>query len=320
MQKESSPEQLAPEDSGIPDEFDIEALLAREDEKDEVAEEAETESDPQDQEAETDADAESEADAEEEAEAVAPDWKHQEFEVDGVKVSGAELAAGYMKDADYRQKTAQAAQLRREAEQKIQYATDELAKRSQSLDVLADALYKEIVGDQAQLASLVEQDPAEYLRRSHYIAQRNKLLQDAYIQREAVQREQSNISQRQMAEYAQQESQRLLEALPEWKDQKIADAERQQIAEYLLDKGYQADELSELYDHRALVMARKAMLYDKRSNLKPVATKPAPSVTVKPGVPQSQPQSTKKREALRNRAIKSNDRDDFASAIEQYLS
>ena len=313
MQKESSPEQLAPEDSGIPDESDIEALLAREDEQEEVAEEADTESEPE-------VEAESEESEEEEAEAVAPDWKHQEFEVDGVKVSGAELAAGYMKDADYRQKTAQAAQLRREAEQKIQYATDELAKRSQSLDVLADALYKEIVGDQAQLASLVEQDPAEYLRRSHYIAQRNQLLQQAVAQREAVQREQANISQRQMAEYAQQESQRLLEALPEWKDQKVADAERQQIAEYLLEKGYQADELSELYDHRALVMARKAMLYDKRASLKPVATKSAPSVTVKPGVPQSQPQSTKKREALRNRAIKSNNRDDWASAIEQYLS
>ena len=315
MQKESSPEQLAPEDSGIPDESDIEALLAREDADAEVPEEAETESEP-----EVEAESEESEEGDEEAEAVAPDWKHQEFEVDGVKVSGAELAAGYMKDADYRQKTAQAAQLRREAEQKIQYATDELAKRSQSLDVLADALYKEIVGDQAQLASLVEQDPAEYLRRSHYIAQRNQLLQQAVAQREAVQREQSNISQRQMAEYAQQESQRLLEALPEWKDQKVADAERQQIAEYLLDKGYQADELSELYDHRALVMARKAMLYDKRSNLKPVATKPAPSVTVKPGVPQSQPQSTKKREALRNRAIKSGDREDWASAIEQYLS
>lgn len=320
MQKESSPEQLAPEDSGSPSELDIEALLAREDEaeaKDEADKPAEDEVQADDAETESDSEAE---DDESEAEPVAQDWKHQEFEIDGKKVSGAELAAGYMKDADYRQKTAQAAQLRREAEQLIEKSTTELSQRAKRLEVLESALYKEIVGDQSQLATLVEQDPAEYLRRSHYLAQRNQLLQQAMAEREALSQQQAQLSQRQMAEYAQAESQKLLEALPEWKDQKIADAERTEIAEYLLDKGYQADELAELYDHRALVMARKAMLYDKRAALKPASSKPAPSVTVKPGVPQQQTQSTKKREALRNKAIRSNDRDDWASAIEQYLS
>jgi hypothetical protein len=320
MQRESSPEQLAPEDSGSPDEFDIEALLAREDEaeaKDEADKPAEDEEQADDADPESDPDATEE---ETEAEPVASDWKHQEFEIDGKKVSGAELAAGYMKDADYRQKTAQAAQLRREAEQLIEKSTTELSQRAKRLEVLESALYKEIVGDQSQLSALVEQDPAEYLRRSHYLAQRNQLLQQAMAEREAVSQQQAQLSHRQMAEYVQEESQRLLEALPEWKDPKIADAERTQIAEYLLEKGYQSDELAELYDHRALVMARKAMLYDKRAALKPAIAKSAPSVTVKPGAPQQPQQSVKKREALRNRAIKSNDRDDWASAIEQYLS
>ena len=246
-----------------------------------------------------------------------PDWESQEFEVNGEKVSGAELKSGYMKDADYRQKTAQAAQLRRDAEHKLEYVNTQLSEKANRLDVLANALYKEIAGDQAQLAELVESDPAEYLRRSHYLAQRNQLLQTAMTEREAVGHMQAQTQQRQLAEYIQSEQSLLVEALPEWRDKKTAEAEGREIAEYLLGKGYATNELSELYDHRALVLARKAMLYDKRANLKPAP--PQKGASIAPGAPQAKQTNTKAKEQVINRAIKSRNTDDFASAIRQYL-
>lgn len=246
-----------------------------------------------------------------------PDWESQEFEVNGEKVSGAELKAGYMKDADYRQKTAQAAQLRRDAEQKLEYVNRELSEKANRLDVLANVLYKEIAGDQAQLAELVESDPAEYLRRSHYLAQRNQLLQQALAEREAVSKVQAQTEQKQLAEYIQNEQALLVEALPEWRDKKVAEAEGREIAEYLLSKGYESKELSELYDHRALVLARKAMLYDKRASLKPAPVQKGASIA--PGAPQAKQTNTKAREQLVNRAAKSRSTDDFAAAIRQYL-
>lgn len=246
------------------------------------------------------------------------DWKEQEFEVNGEKVSGAELASGYMKDADYRQKTAQAAQLRRDAEQKLEYVNKELSEKANRLDVLANALYTEIAGDQSQLAGLVESDPAEYLRRSHYLAQRNQLLQQAMQEREAVSNVQAQTQQKQLAEYIQTEQALLLDVLPEWKDKKIAESEGREIAEYLLKEGYESNELSELYDHRALKLARKAMLYDKRANLKPSA--PVKGASIAPGAPQQKQQTnSKQREQLVNKASKTRSTDDFAAAIRQYL-
>jgi len=313
MEKSQAPEQL---ENVQPTADDIEALISGEHnpEEGDLEEQEPVEGEELD---EGDEAQEPEQDEAEQEEVEASDWKAQEFEVNGEKVSGAELASGYMKDADYRQKTAQAAQLRREAEQLMQVAQNELSQRANKLDVLANALYQEIVGDQSQLANLVESDPAEYLRRSHYLAQRNQLLQHAMAEREAVGRQKGEYEHRQLAEYVREENEKLHASLPEWRDAKVAESEGKEIAEYLMNTGFGADELSELYDHRALILARKAMLYDKRASLKPASNKP--SVSVKPGAPQQSNNAQKNREKLKARAMRSNNRDDFASAIEAFL-
>ena len=39
---------------------------------------------------------------------------------------------------------------------------------------------------------------------------------------------------------------------PEWRDTKVKETESRAIGEYLLGQGYTAEELGELFDHRAL--------------------------------------------------------------------
>lgn len=305
---ESSLEQLDNQETSSEWEGELEKILDKETEETDGTESDEPLEESLDDEPETELD-----DSETDEQSSPDDWKSKEYDVNGEKLSGAELASGYMKDADYRQKTAQVAQLRREFEQKTQHFSGELTKRANTLEVLSNALYRKIVGDQNQLSELVNTDPAEYVRRSHHLAEQNRLMQASMVELEQVKHAQLQVSESQTAEYAQEEYQKLVDVLPSWRDQKVADAEGSEIAQYLMNNGYEQTELNELYDHRALVLARKAMLYDKRAALKPVA--PQGSAAIKPGSPDQQSSKNKQREVLRARAIKSQSRDDFVSAL-----
>jgi len=55
----------------------------------------------------------------------------------------------------------------------------------------------------------------------------------------------------------------LLDALPEWKDAKKAQAEKEKIASFASSLGYSDEELAQIYDYRAVVALRKAALYDE---------------------------------------------------------
>ena len=71
--------------------------------------------------------------------------------------------------------------------------------------------------------------------------------------------------------------------LPHWRDEKKRAAESEQIAAYLNDLGYTAEELGGLVDHRALLVARDAAKWRAQQRAK---SKQAPTATgkvVKPG-------------------------------------
>ena len=76
-----------------------------------------------------------------------------EFDHGGQKLRAkrSELIAGYMKDADYRQKTATLAEQRRHVEAAVAQVQQEREARATQLDVLLGALHAELVGDQAEL-------------------------------------------------------------------------------------------------------------------------------------------------------------------------
>ena len=88
-----------------------------------------------------------------------------------------------------------------------------------------------------------------------------------------------------LRQYLQQEQQRLLDALPEWKDPEKAKAEKQSIATYLMDAGFSKEDISAATDHRMILMARKAMLYDKGQNKAELVAKKITTIpkVVKPG-------------------------------------
>lgn len=105
----TDPSELASTDGELSNDDAVLAHLMRKEEPAEEGAEAE-EAAEQEETAE-----ELEESAEPEAEEVAEEDEDPEIDLGEIKLKKSELKAGYMKDADYRRKTAEAAEVKREA-------------------------------------------------------------------------------------------------------------------------------------------------------------------------------------------------------------
>ena len=119
-------------------------------------------------------------------------------------------------------------------------------------------------------------DPAEWSARRQEFQQAYESLRGQKERvAEEVQRHQQSMQQQHMAQYEEvlkRELQELFNKLPEWSDPDVANRERQEVAEYLRGVGYADQELN-IADHRAIMLARKAMLYDKQASAEPAGKK-----------------------------------------------
>ena len=82
------------------------------------------------------------------------------------------------------------------------------------------------------------------------------------------------------------EQQALLKAIPEWIDPKVADAERLELAEFMLSRGYSVEEINAVDDHRALLLVRDVMMAKKAKDSGTAAAKKVVKLAkriVKPG-------------------------------------
>lgn len=208
------------------------------------------------------------------------DDPEEEWEAGGqtFKVKKSELRAGYMKDADYRQKTAKAAEQFRAAEQVIERVTMEHQQRANHLDVFMQSLQRELVGSQPD-PRLIDDNPQEFLRQTAQYNQRAQLMQQAMAERQGLAQQQQALHQQRHSQMLEAERERLSSAIPEWRDSKAQQADQKLIADTLSKAGYRPEEISSIADHRAVVLARKAALYDQMMS---VRAKQAPAPLPKP--------------------------------------
>ena len=143
----------------------------------------------------------------------------------------------------------------------------------------------------------------------------------------AIQAEQQRLSQ--VAQYEQQrameaqlasQQEALLAALPDWKDPKKAKAEKALVIESAKAAGFTDEDLKSVYDHRLVLLLRKAAMYDqmvsKRQGIKPVVNNgPRPA---KPGAA-GRVSTTTEATRAKQRLAKTGRVDDAASAIELLL-
>jgi hypothetical protein len=241
--------------------------------------------------------------------------------VDGkeVEVTLEELQKGYSRTQDYTRKTQQIAEARKQTEAELQAVRAEREQYAQLLSAL-EAQVQQVAQPNIDWDRLYQEDPIEWVRQREVMRENQE--KSAAIQSE--QQRLAQLSQQEQAQFMQQklqhEQEALLAAIPDWKDAKKAQAEKALLVEFGQKIGFTPDELKSVVDHRAVLMLRKAALYDqmmsKRGNIKPVTNNgPRPA---KPGAAGRVSNSTESVRA-QQRVAKTGRVDDAANAIFQLL-
>jgi len=264
--------------------------------------------------------AEEQSELEEETEEEEQPTEVYTVKVDGkeVEVTLDELQKGYSRTQDYTRKTQQIAETRKAVEAEAGAIRAEREQYAQLLGALKQQL--ESTEAPIDMDRLYNEDPIEWVRQSEVMRQKQDKLA-------AIQSEQQRLSQLTAQQRAQEmnahlatQQEALIQAVPEWKDSKKAQAEKALLVEFGKKIGFSDDELKNVYDHRAVVALRKAALYDqmmsKRGQIKPVINNgPRPAKPSAAGRVSTTTESTRAKQRL----AKSGRVNDAASAIELLL-
>jgi hypothetical protein len=213
-----------------------------------------------------------------------------EIDLGDVKAKKSEVLewkAGAMKDADYRRKTAEAAEVRREALAQQERVTQERTHYANQLDVLIGQLQTELVGDQQALARLAVDDPYEWVRQNATMQQKIQRFQQAVSERQVIEQRATEEKERTRSEWMRKQADALHEKLPEWKDNAVKARELAEMEAFLKAQGYDSDDMSVFLDARVYLIARKAFLAEKQAAARAAAkekqVKAPPPKALKPG-------------------------------------
>jgi hypothetical protein len=230
--------------------------------------------------------------------------------VDGeeLEVTLDELQKGYMMGKDYTRKTMSLAEQRKQVEAKIAEIDSNLEEAKSVIDLELDWF------DSEEAKELRQYDPDEYLKRFEKIKGKADKFQKLKAKRES---EISAVRQEQL----KKEQELLRQKIPDWMDETTVQREYPKLVESMKSVGFDENELTGISDHRMMVLARKAMLYDQIMSQdisgKKVKTPPKSAT---PGTPKSPTEaSDRKIKEMRERLRKKGDMSSASAAIKSML-
>ena len=238
-----------------------------------------------------------------------------------------ELIKGYSRQSDYTKKTQAISEQQKAFDTLAQQHQAEIQQIQQERQQYMDSLTSVIENaglDKMNIdwERLKAEDPLEYITKREEFRENQEKIQ-------RLQQEQQVVAEKQKAEHEKmltaalaQEHEQRVEKLPEWgkpdTQQKLAG----ELRSYLVDSGYQIEEIDQLIDHRSFLVAHKAMLYDRLKKADPKAKK----LKNKPKVVRGGKGTTRTREARervsanRNRLKQTGHVRDAARALEDIFS
>ena len=273
-----SQEQTASEETDTPVD---EEVVEETEEAEEVEEEA-----PEEEEGQAEEETEEEVAEEEEYEVVAEEDLKYTVKVDGeeLEVGIDELKNGYQRQADYTRKSQALAEQRKETEQiqserqRLEQERQMYANGLQMLQEQQSAKLKDF--DNVDWEALKTEDPYQYMIKKDEYRDAQERITNLVQEQQAVQQEQAQQAQQARAHFVQQEYSRLVQALPEWNDSKSTI--KKDVQDYAISAGFLPEEVSQLADHRSILVIKKAMEFDK------LTTKVAPKKKAVKKVPKVQ--------------------------------
>jgi hypothetical protein len=260
----------------------------------------------------------------EEAEEAPQQAQKFRVKVDGeeVEVPLDELLKGYSRTADYTRKTQAIAEARKQAEAEAALAREERQRYAQTLAAL-DGTLKSLQPPEIDWDRLYQENPVEWVRQRELVRSRQEQAAWVQAQKQALV-EKQQVEERVEAEKTlEAERGKLLEALPEWRDADKARTEKAKIVSYATERlGFSVEEISDIYDARAVLALRKAMMFDelmsKRDQMRPkIMQKAKPMKAGAASTPQSSKVVASK--AALSRLANSGSHKDAAAVFEQFL-
>ena len=192
--------------------------------------------------------------------------------VDGEEheVTEEELVKGYSRQADYTRKTQQLAEYRNKIDQAVQNYESEIAQTQQAREQYVSAVAQAIETNYSHLAQfqnvdwerLKVEDREEYLTKRDDYRQAQDQIQSLQQAQAKAQEESQVEAQKEHQRIVYQEHQKMVNVIPQWAEDDKRQAIAKAVSEFAITKGYTQEELSQLVDHRSILVLMQAKAYE----------------------------------------------------------
>lgn len=270
-----------------------------------VPEEAEAEIEAEEPEIEAEAESEEIEAGEEESEEAESQPQYHQIKLNGelYEITTEEALAGYQRQQDYTKKTQQIAEDKKQAVAEQEAAKNERLQYQQRLEQVLQH-QQSSQPQEPDWDNLYEADPLEWMKqKENFRSQKERNLE---LQQEQfrMRQQQEYEQQEQMKTHLSQQHQALIDAVPEWQDQKVMQQEKAQIRDYAVNTlGYSAEEISQVYDARAVQALRHGMIASGLKNRGKVKLKSA-SPAIRALTPGSAPEQPRKQTSVHKAKIR----------------
>ena len=186
--------------------------------------------------------------------------------VDGIEGTAkfADLVKSYQLQSHVDKQVREAAEIRKSAIEQAQAVQQQIQVQQAIVGKIAEIKAVEAEFQQYRainLDALIDSDPVQALKVQRHM----QSLQERHAALNNEANQAANYVQQQQAQQSmavlQSEAQALMRAVPEWSDTKKAQTERDAIKADLKARGYSDRDIDSLSDHKAVLLARDAMLY-----------------------------------------------------------
>lgn len=202
------------------------------------------------------------ADVDDEPDDAEPDTYEVKVNGETKRVTIDELRSGYQRESDYRQKTAETAELKRRLETEL---SEQLQQQSQKFDELVPQLQSALTGkwQGVDWVRLSREDPAEYVRAKEEFESDQRLWNAAMQERQRVEEQTRAKAEADAKVRFDAEMEKLAQAIPDFKVPEKAAAKRDEYRELLTGFGFNEQDIAQIRDHRVIVLLDELSGYRK---------------------------------------------------------
>lgn len=184
------------------------------------------------------------------------------IKVDGKasQVKLADVLKSYQQESHFTQKSQALADQQRAFEAQQQQKSQALESQLGQAKALGDLAHQQLLAEfqGVDWNKMRAEDPARWAVANQDFQNRANAIQNHLTQVQAQQQQLAQQSQAQIAQALPKEREKMLDAVPEWRDQTKFQAARTELSSYARNRGFSDAEISNIFDHRIMLVLHDA--------------------------------------------------------------